>query len=248
MCAAGILRDFLGLPCTIECLNTKRGTKMRGIHVIVGGFMSLDGKIAPANRVGREFSKYMTPEHERLLFEIRAGVDAIIVGVDTVIADNPSLTLRSIQGKNPLRVVLDSHARTPLDSKILNTQEAPTLIAVAKDAPKDKTDLLKTRNVDIMVSSTIEKVDLNHVIVELINRGVKRVLVEGGGEVRWSFFEQKLVDEVFVWVMPTIWGGRNAPTLVEGEGFLRAEDAVNLELESIKQAEDFLVLWFTVRR
>ena len=221
---------------------------MRDVHVIVGGFMSLDGKTAPSDRKGREFSKYMTPEHERLLHEIRADVDAIIVGVETVIADNPSLTVRNVQGKNPLRVVLDSHARTPLDSKILNTQEAPTLIAIAKDAPKEKMELLKTRNVEVFVSSAQEKVDLNELIAELAKRGVKRVLVEGGGEVRWSFFEQKLVDELFVWVMPTVWGGRNAPTLVEGAGFLRAEDAVGLELESIKQAGDFLVLWFTVKR
>ena len=221
---------------------------MRDVHVIVGGFMSLDGKTAPADRKGREFSKYMTPEHERLLHEIRADVDAIIVGVETVIADNPSLTVRNVQGKNPLRVVLDSHARTPLDSKILNTQEAPTLIALARDAPKEKTDLLKTRNVEFFVSSAQEKVDLNELIAELASRGVKRVLVEGGGEVRWSFFEQKLVDELFVWFMPTVWGGRNAPTLVEGVGFLRAEDAVGLELESIKQVGDFLVLWFTVKR
>ncbi len=221
---------------------------MRDVHVIVGGFMSLDGKTAPANRKGREFSRYMTPEHERLLHEIRADVDAIIVGVETVIADNPSLTVRNVQGKTPLRVVLDSHARTPLGAKILNTQEAPTLIALAKDAPKEKTALLKTQNVQVFVSSAQQKVDLNELIAELASRGVSRVLVEGGGEVRWSFFEQKLVDELFVWIMPTVWGGRNAPTLVEGAGFLRAEDAVGLELESIKQAGDFLVLWFTVKR
>ncbi len=221
---------------------------MRDVHVIVGGLMSLDGKTAPANRKGREFSRYMTPEHERLLHEIRVKVDAIIIGIETVIADNPSLTLRQVEGKNPLRVVLDSHARTPLDSKILNTKEAPTLIAVAKDAPNEKTDLLKTRNVEVFVSSAQEKVDLNELIAELAKRGIKRVLVEGGGEVRWSFFEQKLVDELFVWIMPTVWGGRNAPTLVEGAGFLRAEDAVGLELESIKQAGDFLVLWFAVKR
>jgi 2,5-diamino-6-hydroxy-4-(5-phosphoribosylamino)pyrimidine 1'-reductase len=210
--------------------------------------MSVDGKTAPANRKGREFSKYMVPMHEQLLHEIRAGVDAIIVGVETVLADNPSLTVRKAEGKSPLRVVLDSQARTPLDSKILNTQEAPTLIAVANDAPQEKTTLLKNRNVAVMFSSTKQKVDLNELLAELAMRGVKRVLVEGGGEVRWSFFEQKLVDELFIWVVPAVWGGQNAPTLVEGAGFLRAEDAVNLKLESVKQVEGLLILWFTVKR
>jgi 2,5-diamino-6-hydroxy-4-(5-phosphoribosylamino)pyrimidine 1'-reductase len=218
------------------------------MHVIVGGFMSADGKIAPANRKGREFSQYMKPNHERLLHEIRGSVDAVIVGVETVLADNPSLTLRRVEGKNPLRVILDSQARTPLDSKIVNTQEASTLIAVSKDVSKEKTDLLKNRNVDVLFSSSAQKVDLNELLVELANRGVKRVLVEGGGEVRWSFFEQRLVDELFVWVVPAVWGGRTAPTLVEGAGFLRAEDAVNLELESIRQVEDILVLWYSIRR
>jgi 2,5-diamino-6-(ribosylamino)-4(3H)-pyrimidinone 5'-phosphate reductase len=220
---------------------------LQDVHVIVGGFMSLDGKTAPANRKGREFSQYMTPEHECLLHEIRANVDAIIVGVETVIADNPSLTLRRVKGKNPLRIVLDSHARIPVESKILNTQEAPTLIAVGKDALKEKTDLLKSRGVGVMVSSVEQTVDLNELIAYLAKCGVKRVLVEGGGEVRWSFFEKKLVDEVFVWVVPAVWGGRNAPTLVEGAGFVRVEDAVALELESVQQVEGILVLWFTVR-
>jgi 2,5-diamino-6-(ribosylamino)-4(3H)-pyrimidinone 5'-phosphate reductase len=221
---------------------------LQGIHVIVGGFMSVDGKIAPANREGREFSQYMKPNHERLLHEIRANVDAVIVGVETVLADNPSLTLRKVEGKNPLRIILDSQARTPLDSKILNTKEASTLIVVAKNAPKEQTDLLRSRNVDVLFSSSAQKVDLNELLAELVNRGVKRVLVEGGGEVRWSFFEHKLVDELFVWVVPAVWGGRNAPTLVEGAGFLRAEDAVNLKLESIRQVEDILVLWYSIRR
>ena len=212
--------------------------------------MSIDGKIAPANRNGREFSQYMQPSHERVLHSIRASVDAIIVGVNTVIADDPSLTVRSVKGKNPLRVIIDSQARTPLGSKILNTynDEVSTLIAVTKNAPKSKIDLLKNKNVDIMYSSSTEKIDLNELLTELSTRyGVKRVLVEGGGETRWSFFEQRLVDELFVWIMPTVWGGRDAPTLVEGSGFLKAPDAVHLEFKNLTPIEDILILWFSVK-
>jgi 2,5-diamino-6-(ribosylamino)-4(3H)-pyrimidinone 5'-phosphate reductase len=209
--------------------------------------MSIDGKIAPANYKGREFSQYMTPHHEHILHEIRADVDAIIIGVKTVLADDPTLTVRKVKGKSPLRVVLDSQAQTPIDSKILNTKNVPTLIAVAKGAPKNKIDLLKTKNVDIMYSSNTKKVDLAELLNELSKRGVKRVLVEGGGEVRWSFFEQNLVDELFVWIMPTIWGGRTAPTLVEGVGFLKAKEAVHLKFKSISQVEDILILWFNVK-
>jgi 2,5-diamino-6-hydroxy-4-(5-phosphoribosylamino)pyrimidine 1'-reductase len=220
---------------------------LKDVHVIVGGFMSVDGKIAPADHNGHEFSQYMTFQHEQLLHEIRANVDAVIIGVNTVIADNPLLTVRTVEGKNPLRVVLDSHARIPIESKILNTKEAPTLIVVTTDAPKDKIDLLKNKNADILLLPDQKKIDLNKLLAKLYDRGVKRVLIEGGGEVRWSFFEQKLVDELFVWITPTIWGGRAAPTLVGGLGFVKANDAVNLEFKSIKQVENILILWFNIK-
>jgi 2,5-diamino-6-(ribosylamino)-4(3H)-pyrimidinone 5'-phosphate reductase len=211
--------------------------------------MSIDGKIAPANRRGREFSQYLKPTHEQILHEIRANVDAVIVGVNTVIADDPTLTVRTVKGKNPLRVILDSYARTPVDSKILDTKNASTLIAVAKGAPQSKIDLLKNKNKDIdVVCFSKQKVDLHELLAELSKRGVKRVLVEGGGEVRWSFFEQNLVDELFVWIMPTVWGGQTAPTLVEGQGFLNAKHAINLKLDNINQVEDILILWFSVKK
>jgi len=226
---------------------------MEGVHVIVGGFMSIDGKIAPADRRGREFSQYMRPEHEQILHSIRAGVDAVIVGVNTVIADDPTLTVRNVEGKNPLRVIIDSQAKTPLDAKILNIKKedhaiVETLIVVAKNAPKNRVEqIIKNKNTGVMYSSGLNRVDLHDLLFELAAKyGVKRVLVEGGGEVRWSFFEQKLVDELFVWIMPTVWGGRSAPTLVEGTGFLKAKDAVNLKFKSINQVENILILWFNV--
>jgi len=209
--------------------------------------MSVDGKIAPVNRNGREFSQYMKLEHEQILHEIRASVDAIIVGVNTVKFDNPTLTVRKVKGKNPLRVILDSQVQTPIDSKIFDTEKASTLIVVAKNAPMSRVNLVKNKNVDVLYSSDSERVDLHDLLSELSRRGVKRVLVEGGGEVRWSFFEQKLVDELFVWIMPTIWGGRTAPTLVEGVGFLEAKEAVELEFKSVDRVSDMLILWFNVK-
>lgn len=221
---------------------------MKNMKIIVGGFMSVDGKIAPANRIGRTFTGFMTPQHQKILHRIRARVDAIIVGVNTILADDPSLTVREVEGKNPIRVVLDSSARIPLTSKILNTEEAPTIIAVTQKASKEKIEALKSKKVEVIVSSSPERVDLEELTYELKNRGIRKVLVEGGGETRWSFFVEKLVDEFFVWVMPYIWGGRHSPTLVDGEGFLKAEDAVPLKLESTKIVNDILILWFSVRR
>jgi 2,5-diamino-6-hydroxy-4-(5-phosphoribosylamino)pyrimidine 1'-reductase len=219
---------------------------MLDIQVIVGGFMSVDGKIAPASRNGKGFTQFMTPQHRKMLHSIRASVDAVIVGVETVLADDPSLTVREAAGENPLRIVLDSNARTPQTAKILNTKEAPTMIAVSKNAPKEKVTSLRNKKVEVYTSSAEATVNLQELMQELKNRGVKKVLVEGGAEVRWSFFKEKLVDELFVWVMPYVWGGRDAPTLVGGEGFLKAEDAVQLKLKSMEQVEGLLVLWFSV--
>jgi len=221
---------------------------LRDIKVIVGGYMSADGKIAPANRVGRAFFKFMTPRHRRMLHKIRSRVDAIIVGVDTVIADNPSLTVREVKGRNPIRVVLDSSGRIPLDSKILETEDAPTIIAVAKNVLRKRVESLRRRDVEVFVSTRGKRVDVKELMNELRDRGVRTVLVEGGGETRWSFFKENLVDEFFLWMMPYIWGGRDAPTMVDGEGFLKEEDAVRLKLKSMKIVGKVLILWFSVKR
>jgi 2,5-diamino-6-(ribosylamino)-4(3H)-pyrimidinone 5'-phosphate reductase len=220
---------------------------LKNIKVTVGGFMSVDGKIAPANRIGREFTKFMTPQHQKILHRIRARVDAIIVGVDTIIADDPSLTVRAVKGKNPIRVVLDSSARTPLTSRILNT-EAKTIIVVTQKAQKERIESLRNKKAEVILSNSARRVDLRELIGELRNRGVNKVLIEGGGEVRWSFFKENLVDELFVWIMPYVWGGRDAPTLVDGEGFLKAEDAMSLKLEDMKFVNNIIILWFSVRR
>jgi 2,5-diamino-6-(ribosylamino)-4(3H)-pyrimidinone 5'-phosphate reductase len=220
---------------------------LKNIKVTVGGFMSIDGKIAPANRIGREFTKFMTPQHQKILHRIRARVDAIIVGVDTIITDDPLLTVRNVKGKNPIRVVLDSSARTPLTSRIFNT-EALTIIAVTQKAPKERIESLRNKKAEVILSSSTGRVDLRELIVELRNRGVNKVLIEGGGEVRWSFFKENLVDELFVWMMPYVWGGRDAPTLVDGEGFLKVEDAVSLKLKDMKLVNNIIILWFSVRR
>ncbi len=218
---------------------------LRGIKVIVGGFMSVDGKIAPVNRVGRTFTKFMTTRHHRMLHMIRSKVDAVVVGVETVISDDPSLTVREVKGRNPIRVVLDSNARTPLDSKILNG-EATTIIAVTRNAPEDRVKSLSEK-AEVLKSGQ-SRVDIKGLLRKLRNRGVRTVLVEGGGETRWSFFTEHVVDEFFVWIMPYVWGGRDAPTMVDGEGFVESDDAVSLRLKSVRIVDKLLVLSFSVKR
>ena len=206
--------------------------------------MSVDGKIAPVDRQGRKFFRFMTPRHRRMLHRIRSGVDAIIVGVETIIADNPSLTVRDVKGPNPVRVVLDSKARTPPDSKLLNG-EAPTIVAVTRDAPRRRVMMLR-RRAKVIVQKRDGRVDPTELLRELKILGVRRVLVEGGGEVRWGFFKANLVDDFFVWVAPYVWGGREAPTLVDGSGFIH--EAVPLRLVRSRVVDNLLILSFSVKR
>ena len=219
---------------------------MKGIKVTVGGMMSVDGKIAPADRQGRKFFKFMTPQHRKMLHRIRSRVDAIVVGVDTVIADNPSLTVRNVTATNPIRVVLDSNARTPLNSKILN-REASTIVAVTRNAPRSRVMKLRSK-AKVLVQERSGRVDLTELLRKLKTFGVRRVLVEGGGEIRWSFFKANLVDEFFVWITPHVWGGRDAPTLVDGTGFIREVEAVPLRLIHSRFVDKLLILSFRVKR
>jgi 2,5-diamino-6-hydroxy-4-(5-phosphoribosylamino)pyrimidine 1'-reductase len=221
------------------------GKKSNKPYVVVGGFMSLDGKTAPRNRQGMLFTQFMDQKLNEKLHKIRASMDAILVGMGTILIDNPRLTVRYSKGKNPTRVVLDSTARTPLNSAILNVEEANTIIFVSEQAPKNRVQNLKKIGVEIRRCGT-KKIDISKMLKELYGIGIRKLLVEGGSEVRWSFFKEKAVDELFVWIIPTIWGGKDAPTYVDGEGFIRSEDAVTLRLKKIEQIDKILNLEFFV--
>ena len=147
---------------------------------------------------------------------------------------------------NSLTVSEGSSAITPSNSKILKTDQATTIIAVTKEASKERIESLKMKKVQIFETNKLGRIDLHELLDELQSHGVNKVLVEGGGETRWGFFKEKLVDELFVWIMPYIWGGRRSPTLVDGEGFTKKDEAEYLKLKSIKTVDEILILWFSV--
>ncbi|MEM3736896.1 MAG: 2,5-diamino-6-(ribosylamino)-4(3H)-pyrimidinone 5'-phosphate reductase [Candidatus Bathyarchaeia archaeon] len=216
-------------------------------YVVVGGFMSVDGKTAPKNLQGRVFMPLMGRRLQERLHRLRSEVDCILVGVKTVLTDNPRLTVRLVDGKSPLRVVLDSKARTPLNSAVLNVKEAPTLIAVSRSAPPCAVEGLRGAGAEV-VECGDTKVDIRNLLEKLYERGVRRLLVEGGSEVRWSFLSEGVVDELFVWVMPMIWGGKDAPTIVDGEGFTSPREAIMLELKQLEVVENIITMNFLVKK
>ncbi|MBE8953174.1 MAG: bifunctional diaminohydroxyphosphoribosylaminopyrimidine deaminase/5-amino-6-(5-phosphoribosylamino)uracil reductase RibD [Quinella sp. 1Q7] len=200
---------------------------------------SLDGKIATSAGESQWIS---CEESRKFSHHLRDINDAILIGVGTALTDNPSLTTRLVDGKNPVRVIVDSNARLPLTANVVTDRQARTIVAVTNNAPRDKISALRTRGVEIIRAGGGERVDLNILMRELAEREITSVLVEGGGTINFAMLEAGLVDKIFAFVAPKIIGGSNALTGVEGAGFAKLSDAVNLKNFAAEKIGDDLLL------
>jgi len=203
--------------------------------------MTLDGKIATI----AGDSRISCEEDLDRVHKLRASVDAVMVGVGTVLADNPSLTVRRTRGKSPTRVVIDSFAKTPPSAKVLDNL-APTVIASTKSASKRRLQKLREAGAKIVVAGEKE-VNLHRLLKELRSAGVRKLLLEGGSTLNWSMLKEGLVDEVQVAVAPRIVGGAAAKTLVGGAGFSEIRRGVWLELKRVKKVGKCLLLTYRVK-
>lgn len=204
-------------------------------HVTVNCAMTPDGKIAGRER--RQIRISSREDIERVQ-RLRASSDAVLVGVGTILADDPHLTVKGpTQGRNPLRVVLDSKGRTPAAAKVLDGR-APTLIATSEEC----TATWKGAEVVRMGKG---RVDLSRLLSELHRRGVRELLVEGGGEIIWSFFREGFVDRYCVFIGSIVLGGRCAPTPVDGDGF-DVPSARRLRLREVTRLGDGALLDYEV--
>lgn len=187
---------------------------------------TLDGKIATHSAD----SKWITSAEARKdVHELRNENMAILVGVNTVIEDNPELTTRIPNGRNPIRVILDSSLRIPLDAKIVTDGQAKTWIFTAVSYNQDAKKKLEEQGVSIFHTSGIHHVDPDDVVRILGEKLVSSVLIEGGGSIHAAFLEKQLVDKVEIYIAPKLVGGTNAPTFLEGTGIDLMRDAVELE-------------------
>ena len=219
------------------------------MHVVVNAAMSVDGKLSSRRR---EQIAISGPEDFDRVDRIRAAADGIVVGIGTVLADDPHLTLdvtdRRVQRQrpgrdgNPARVVVDSDGRTPTDARVLD-DEATTYVLVAESAPNDRRDTLADAGAEVIVAGD-DRVDLAVAVERLADAGLDRLMIEGGGEIIFSAFDAGLVDELSVYVGSLLIGGRDAPTLADGEGF--ADDFPDLTLDDIERFDDGVVLSYAV--
>ena len=203
------------------------------MQVIVNSAMTVDGKIATHQGDSAISSK----DDLIRVHKLRDSVDGIIVGISTVLADNPRLTIRlgrkQPKEKHLTRIIIDSMGRIPLDSQILRTaSKIKTIVAVTKLASMNVRRNIKKTGAIVIVAGT-NTVDLKRVLWTIQKMGIKKILVEGGGEINWSLFSLGIVNELIVTIAPRIVGGRQATTLVEGEGYSSVSQGLKLQLKKV---------------
>jgi len=207
-------------------------------YVILSAAISIDGKIA--TNVGH--SDLSSNEDFVRLHKLRTKVDGILIGKNTVMKDNPLLTVRYTKGKNPVRIILDSKGEISSKSKILQTsKKVPTIIATSKQITKSNLQKLREFPVEVIITGE-KSVNIKSLLKKLTEKNIKTILVEGGGTVNWEFVKQNIFDELIITISPFLIGGKNAISFVQGDGFDKISKSPNLQLKSIKRLKNHLVL------
>lgn len=195
--------------------------------VVLKTAMTLDGKIATV--AGQ--SQWITgPAARQRVHVLRDTYDAVMVGIGTVLADNPRLTVRlAAAGRNPVRIIVDSEARTPPTAHVIADGAAPTIIAVGSAAPTSRVNVLAKAGARIMsIPSTAQGIDIKELFIRLGQEKITSVLVEGGGTLAASVLAAGVVDKVYYFIAPKIIGGVAAPGPVGGAGIVALARAYQL--------------------
>ena len=221
--------------------------------VYVNMAMTVDGKITSATR---EYPRFTSPRDRETMDRLRAEADAILVGAGTMRADNPKLYVRSTAMRDyrqalgkPAgldKVVVSAKLDLPDDCRFFDDRHGGAkILATIEEAPRERRERL--RDAAEIWSCGSRRVDLRLLLERLAERGVERLLVEGGGETNWQLFQADLVDELHVTIAPALLGGRDAPTLLEGIGWTM-ENQRRLDLRGLERDGDELYLRYAVER
>jgi diaminohydroxyphosphoribosylaminopyrimidine deaminase/5-amino-6-(5-phosphoribosylamino)uracil reductase len=200
---------------------------------------TLDGKLATRNGE----SQWITSEpSRRFVHRLRDQVDGVVVGIGTVLKDDPMLTARIREGRNPYRIVFDSRLRIPENAKVVDLSPSKTIVATTEMAPQDKIGRLQKKGVRVLISdSKLGKVDLKSSLLKLGELGLMTLLVEGGSRINGSFLDQGLVDKIFLFLSPKFIGDPTAPGIFGGTGVGSLKEAISIkDLKVRKIGEDTL--------
>ncbi len=186
-------------------------------YVIVFVTATIDGKIASRTR----FSSISCPEDLRRLHMARREAGAVMIGANTANIDDPSLRLKHVEGQNPVRIVIDGRLSIREDLRLVRDGLSRTIIITSQAADRDKVERLKRMGVEVYIidSSEPPKIDMEKALRLLHELGIKKILVEGGGELIWSLAEKYLIDEVRVTYSGYILGGHGSVSIAGGRGF-----------------------------
>ena len=209
-------------------------------HIIFSAAITLDGKLA--TRTGD--SKLSSRADKNRVHKLRSKVDAILIGKNTAKLDDPLLSVYGVKKKNPIRVILDSNATIKNNSRILRTSsKIPTIIAVGQISNKKNLRRLEKFPVQIIICGK-QRINVKKLISLLGKQGIKKILVEGGGEANWSFVKENLVDEAIITITPYLVGGITATTLVDGDGFSAIMESIKLKLKNITKIKNEVILHY----
>jgi len=211
---------------------------MKRPYVIINCATSADGKLALPNRKQLKIS---SKEDLKRMYELRSSCDGVLVGIETVLSDNPKLTVKDKyvkNPKNPIRIILDSKCRTPLNSYVLDNS-SKTYIRTSQKCVKKfgiNNEIIKCKK------NKEGYINLKELLFQLKSKGIKKLMVEGGSTVIWNFIKNGFFDDLYVYTAPFLIGGKNTPTMVDGLGIDNKKSKILLKIIEIKRlGEGFLI-------
>ncbi len=240
-----VVEDFMREECDainpifFHYITTKRP------YVAMKYAMTMDGKIATRTGASRWITGEAARNHVQTL---RHAYKGIMVGIGTVLADNPMLNCRMQGGIDPVRIVCDTHLRIPMDCQIVQTADTIETILATSTNEKGKIEQLIKKGVQILqIPEKDGCIDLNFLMQTLGEKGIDSILLEGGGRLNDSFLREKLIQKAYVYLAPKIFGGEDAKTPVEGIGVSLPEQSANFKLQQIQQIEEDILLEYIAK-
>jgi len=209
-------------------------------YVILSAAMTIDGKIA--SKTGDP--DISDEEDWKLVHKLRTKVDAIMVGKSSIILDNPKLHIKFYDHEGYYRIILDSNLSIPIESNVVTykPETYPTIIVTTENAPTERIREFESKKVEIIKSGKGRRVDVVELMPILYNKGIKRILLEGGGNLNWSFIKKNLVDEIRIAIAPWIVGGKDAVSLVEGDGYAKMLESPRFYLSDVSSRNNYVTL------
>lgn len=213
-----------------EVFNTFIEQKRPFITLKTG--ITMDGKVATHTA----HSKWITSEEARKdVHQLRHEHVAILTGINTVLKDDPALTARIPNGRNPIRIVMDSTLKIPLHYQLIQDKQAETWIFTTSNHDIEKRNALEAEGIKVIVTNDSQVIDPCNIVTYLGEQGISSLLLEAGGTINAAFLERKLIDKFIIYMAPKVIGGKNAPTFLEGAGVETMEEAMELTDISVKK-------------